>query len=312
MKNSLKGYLLGAVASATYGMNPLFTLPLYADGMNADSVLFFRYLSTVPILALMLKIRGRDFKITRKQLLPLIFFGLLFAYSSLALFESYNYMDAGIASTLLFIYPIIVALIMTFIYKEKIGISTIVCMTMALCGIALLYKGEEGSTLSLIGTILTFSSALTYAIYIVGMNKSSISNMATIKLTMYVLLFGSSLYGARLLYAGHVDFPSQWYMWGNILGMAILPTAVSLVCTTAAIQYVGSTTTAILGALEPVTAIFIGITLFGEDLTLREFCGVMLIIIAVTLVVAGGNITGLLVRIRKMFPRIPRIRIHSK
>ena len=300
-----KGYILGSIAAASYGMNPLFALPLYKAGMDPDSVLFFRYLFAIPLLGIMIKARGRSFKIQRKETFPLIIMGLLVALSSLTLFLSYNYMAAGIASTLLFVYPIMVALIMAMVFKEKLALQTIVCMLLALGGIGLLYKSEDGSTLSLIGTLLVFASSLSYAIYIVGINQTSLKNVATLKVTFYVLLFGLSLFVARLLYSGVLNTPDQWYLWANLLALAVFPTAISFLCTTGAIQYIGSTPTAILGALEPVTAIFFGIAVFGESLTVRESFGLVMIIVAVTLVIAGGNITSQLVRFRKLFPRLP-------
>ena len=308
MNAKAKGYILGSIAAASYGMNPLFALPLYKAGMNPDSVLFFRYLFAIPLLGIMIKARGRTFKIQRKETFPLIIMGLLVALSSLTLFLSYNYMAAGIASTLLFVYPIMVALIMAMVFKEKLTLQTIVCMLLALGGIGLLYESEDGSTLSLIGTLLVFASSLSYAIYIVGINQTSLKNVATLKVTFYVLLFGLSLFVARLLYSGVLNTPDQWYLWGNLLALAVFPTAISFLCTTGAIQYIGSTPTAILGALEPVTAIFFGITVFGEGLTVRESVGLVMIIVAVTLVIAGGNITSHLVRFRKLFPRLPMIR----
>ena len=305
MNAKAKGYILGSIAAASYGMNPLFALPLYKAGMDPDSVLFFRYLFAIPLLGIMIKARGRSFKIQRKETYPLIIMGLLVALSSLTLFLSYNYMAAGIASTLLFVYPIMVALIMAMVFKEKLALQTIVCMLLALGGIGLLYKSEDGSTLSLIGTLLVFASSLSYAIYIVGINQTSLKNVATLKVTFYVLLFGLSLFVARLLYSGVLNTPDQWYLWANLLALAVFPTAISFLCTTGAIQYIGSTPTAILGALEPVTAIFFGIAVFGESLTVRESFGLVMIIVAVTFVIAGGNITSQLVRFRKLFPRLP-------
>ena len=305
MNAKAKGYILGSIAAASYGMNPLFALPLYKAGMDPDSVLFFRYLFAIPLLGIMIKARGRSFKIQRKETFPLIIMGLLVALSSLTLFLSYNYMAAGIASTLLFVYPIMVALIMAMVFKEKLALQTIVCMLLALGGIGLLYKSEDGSTLSLIGTLLVFASSLSYAIYIVGINQTALKNVATLKVTFYVLLFGLSLFVARLLYSGVLNTPDQWYLWANLLALAVFPTAISFLCTTGAIQYIGSTPTAILGALEPVTAIFFGIAVFGESLTVRESFGLVMIIVAVTFVIAGGNITSQLVRFRKLFPRLP-------
>ena len=305
MNAQAKGSILGSIAAASYGMNPLFALPLYKAGMDPDSVLFFRYLFAIPLLGIMIKARGRSFKIQRKETFPLIIMGLLVALSSLTLFLSYNYMAAGIASTLLFVYPIMVALIMAMVFKEKLALQTIVCMLLALGGIGLLYKSEDGSTLSLIGTLLVFASSLSYAIYIVGINQTSLKNVATLKVTFYVLLFGLSLFVVRLLYSGVLNTPDQWYLWANLLALAVFPTAISFLCTTGAIQYIGSTPTAILGALEPVTAIFFGIAVFGESLTVRESFGLVMIIVAVTFVIAGGNITSQLVRFRKLFPRLP-------
>lgn len=291
MNSKLKGYLWGAIGGATYGMNPLFTLPLYQEGMSPDSVLFFRYLFAIPILALMMKFTHVDFKITIREIPPLAFMGIMFALCSLTLFQSYNYMDAGIASTILFLYPILVALIMTFIFKEKLSPITIFCLLMATAGIGLLYKGEDGATLSLVGTILVIISALTYAIYIVGINRTRLKKMNTIKVTFYVLLFGWSLFAVRSMMDGGIQSPpaDKWFLWGNLLALGLLPTAISLLTTTIAIQHIGSTSTAILGALEPATAIFFGITVFNETLTFRETCGLVLIIVAVCIVVIARD-----------------------
>lgn len=305
MNAKTKGYILGAVAAATYGMNPLFALPLYENGMDTDSVLLFRYLFALPLLGVMLKARGRDFKLQRREILPLIVLGLLVAVSSLTLFQSYHYMDAGIASTLLFVYPILVALIMAVAFKEKVTLQTAFCILLALCGIGLLYRNGDGSTLNLTGTLLVFASALSYALYIVGINRKVLQNVATLKVTFYILLFGLMLFFVRLDFGEYITVPDRWYLWGNLLALAIFPTAISFLCTTSAIQYIGSTPTAILGALEPVTAVFFGVAVFGEPLTPRIGCGIAMIILAVTLIIAGGNITAYMVRFRKLFPRLP-------
>lgn len=305
MNTKVKGYLLGAIAAATYGTNPLFALPLYKEGMNPDSVLFYRYLLAIPIIGIMIKARGRNFKVPREKIFPLVGMGILIAFSSLALFQSYNYMEVGIASTLLFVYPIMVALIMATIFKEKLSLQTILCILLALTGIGLLYKSENGATLSPTGITLVMASALSYAIYIVGVNQSTLKNVATLSLTFYTLLFGVSLFLLRIATGQELFIVDKWYLWLNLLALAIFPTAISFLCTTSAVQYIGSTPTAILGALEPVTAVFFGVTIFGEALTGRICVGISLIILAVTLIIAGGNITSHLIRFRKLFPKLP-------
>ena len=302
MNTKVKGYILAAISAATYGMNPLFALPLYDGGMDLFSVLFFRYLFAIPILAVMLKLRRRDFSIKKSDVMPLIILGVLFALSSITLFSSYNHMDAGVASTILFIYPIIVAVIMFIFFKEKISKMTMACIAVAMVGIALLCKSGDGAMISVKGLLFVFGSALSYAIYI---NKSRIKGMATIKVTMYVLTFGWLIFAIRALATGELNTPSpeQWYLWFNVLALAIFPTIISLICTTEAIQCIGSTPTAILGVLEPVTAVFFGVVIFGEILTPRIILGLILVITSVTFVVAGGNIGKILLRLRKMFPK---------
>lgn len=214
-------------------------------------------------------------------------------------------MEAGIASTILFVYPILVALIMAFVFKEKITLQTVFCILLALSGIGLLYQSGDGATLSLIGVSLVMGSALSYAIYIVGVNRPMLKDVATLKITFYVLLFGLSLFLIRVDFGQSLHIVDKWYLWGNLIALAVFPTAISFLCTTQAIQYIGSTPTAILGALEPVTAVFFGVTIFGEALTPRLSFGIVLIILAVTFIIAGSNITTYLVRFRKLFPRLP-------
>ena len=297
---------MAAISSATYGMNPLFSLPLYADGMSVDSVLFFRYLFAVPMVALMLKSRGRSFSVGKKEVWPLLMVGVFFVLSSITLFRSYYYMDSGIASTILFVYPVMVALIMALFFKEKISLQTWICIALALGGVGLLYKAPSGATLSLIGILFVLGSALAYTLYIIAINKTILKEVPSVKITFYVILLGCFIFGAMVLFGDGLQTPTKWYLWLDIFAFALMPTVISMYCATQAIVYIGSTSTAILGALEPLTAVFFGITVFGETLCGRDIAGLVLIIVSVSFVVAGGNIAAPLVRFRKLFPKLKK------
>lgn len=285
-----RGYVLGAIAAASYGLNPLFALPLYGVGMSPDSVLFYRYVLAVVMLGALMLFRRQSFALTRHDILPLAVMGVLFALSSLLLFQSYNLMDAGIASTILFVYPVMVAVIMAVGFHERVTAATVFSIALACGGIGLLYKGGDGATLSLVGVLLVFLSALAYAVYIVGVNRSSLKNLSTEKLTFYSLLFGSLVYVVRLRGGADLQAIPSSLMWVNAVSLALFPTIVSLVTMAGAIRRIGSTPTAILGALEPVTALFFGVVVFGEQFTLRIGVGVSLILVAVTLIIAGKSI----------------------
>ena len=282
----LKGFTYGALAAASYGLNPLFALPLYGAGMKVDSVLFYRYFFAIVMLGILMKVKKQSFALKKTDILPLAVMGLLFSFSSLFLFESYNYMDAGIASTILFVYPVMVAIIMA-IFHEKVSFITMFSIALAFTGISLLYEGGDGRTLNLLGVLFVILSSLTYAIYIVGVNRSSLKNLPTAKLTFYALLFGIIIYVVRLDFCTALQPVPAPLLWVNVFSLALFPTIISLIAMTLSIHRIGSTPAAILGALEPVTALFCGVVVFGEQLTPRIMLGVLMILTAVTLIIAA-------------------------
>ena len=304
MANSFKGYSLGVIAAASYGTNPLFALPLLGAGIDAFSVLFLRYLFAIPMLALMMVARGRGFGLSKRQVLPLVVLGLLMALSSLTLYISYAYIGAAIASTLLFIYPILVTVIMTVCFHERVTWLTVLCIVLATTGIGLLYRGDDGAVLNPYGLLLVFLSALSYAIYLVTVNRGELKEIPTLKLTLYVIIFGLFLFAFRFQIGTFSILCDNPLLWLSAFCMALFPTAVSLICTSSAIQKIGSTPVAILGAVEPVTAVAIAILIFNELLTPRLAIGMLLVIISVTFIIAGGSITHHLLRVRRMFPKL--------
>lgn len=283
MKRKTIGFINGTIAAASYGTNPLFALPLYARGLNVNSVLFYRYAIAVLIYALWLKfVKKMSFKITKKELLPIFALGVLYSISSITLFSSFQFIEAGVACTILFIYPVIVALIMSIFFKEKLTKTVIGSIFLTSIGILLLYKGKNGISLNINGIILVLFSALSYALYMIGINTiKPIQKINRAKLTFYVMTAGLTVYIYNILTTTPLLTLSTPSMWVFAIGLALFPTIISLETITISIKLIGSTTTAILGALEPLTAIFFGIIFFHEQMTVRIASGVILILIGV-------------------------------
>ncbi len=303
----IKGYALAALAAAAYGTNPAFAIPLYEQGMNPNSVLFFRYLFGIPLIALVMAARGVPFRLSREEIGPTAILGILMAFSSLALFESYKYINSGIASTLLFVYPVMVAVMMIFFFHEKMRISVVLCLVIMSVGLILLMKPQGEITLSPFGCLLVMVSALTYALYIIFVNVSKvIKAIPTSKLLFYVLACGSAVYLAMMPLGNELTMPTKESGWLNLTALAVIPTLLSLTCTTKAIQLIGSTPTAILGALEPVSAVLLSVTVLGQSLTPRDIAGGILIIIATTIVIGDKSVDKLILHVRKLFPRMRR------
>ena len=258
MKKRSIGIFNGAVAAASYGTNPLFALPLYAAGIGVNSVLFYRYAFAVIIYGLWLKfVKKISFRISLKELIPVFFLGIFFSLSSLTLFKAFNYIEAGIACTILFIYPVLVAVIMALFFKEKVTGTVIFSILLTSIGVVLLYKGKSGFDLNLHGVAIVFLSALLYALYIVGVkNIKTIKHIKPAVLSFYVMLFGLLVYIYNLKFCTQLQILDKPLLWLYALGLSVIPTIVSLETITIAIKLIGSTTTALLGALEPLTAIF--------------------------------------------------------
>lgn len=292
-KNTSKkhvGILCAILSAVCYGTNPFGALPLYEEGVNTATVLSHRFGLAVFLLALVMLVKRVDFRVSRQEFKVLFSLGVLFAASSITYYQSFHFMDAGIASTILFVYPVMVAVIMALFFKEKVTSMTVMAIVLSLVGIGLLYKGGAGVSLSVIGIVLCILSSLAYAIYIIVVNQSDIK-MSSFKVTFYAMLVCEItliLYSftSPELYLHVLPSPRAWSF---AVWLSIVPTILSLVFMTVAVHHVGATPTAILGALEPLTAVAIGVVVFGEMLTPRLIMGVLFILFAVMLVVIGKD-----------------------
>lgn len=290
MQSKLKGYLCGIGAAVCYGTNPLGALYLYEDGINANSVLFYRFALAVVMLGMLMAARRKSLKVSRRELSLLCALGVVFSTSSITLYFSFCFMDAGIASTLLFVYPVMVAVIMALLFKERLPAVSVFAIMLALSGIAMLYHGDGGATLSTRGVVLVMFSSLSYAVYIVVVNKSPL-RMSSMKLTFYVLFFGMLTVLTNSFITGlHIQMLTTPRMWSCAFMLALLPTVFSLVLMTISVHETGSTPTAVMGALEPLTAVVIGVAVFGEQLTPRLAAGIVLILTAVIMIIAGKSL----------------------
>lgn len=283
----LIGILCAIGAAVCYGTNPLGALNLYAEGMNTPSVLFYRFGLAWIIIAVVMLFRKESLKVDRREFRTLTALGLLFIGSSLTLYLSFHLMPAGVASTILFTYPVMTAAIMALFFREKIKFATVASIVLSLVGVILLYWGDSGGTLHLGGVILVLISALTYALYIIVVDKSPLA-MSSFKINFYVLFYCAAGMALFALLSGQpLMLPPTPRAWLWVSWLAVVPAIMALVMMVYAAKYIGSTPTAILGALEPTTAVLIGVFVFDEPFSLRLLLGIVLILAAVTIVVLG-------------------------
>ena len=290
MNKKLIGILCAIGAAVCYGTNPLGALNLYAEGMNTPSVLFYRFGLAWLIVAVIMLFRRESLRVDRREFLTLTALGVLFIFSSLTLYLSFHLMPAGVASTILFTYPVMTAAIMAVFFRERIRVGTVLSILLSFAGVLLLYWGDSGGTLHIGGVILVLVSALTYALYIIVVDKSPLA-MSSFKINFYVLFYCAAGMALFALLSGQpLQLPPTPRAWLWVSWLAVVPAIMALVMMVYAAKYIGSTPTAILGALEPTTAVLIGVFVFAEPFTLRLLLGIVLILAAVTIVVlAKGN-----------------------
>lgn len=287
-KNAIIGYPAGIITGVTYGLNPLFAVPLMQNGASIESILFFRYAIAVTLLGAFLLLRRHSFRITWKQAGVLLVLGLLYTTSSLTLFEAYRYIASGLATTIVFLYPVLVAIIMVFL---RVVPSWPVWLSIALtfAGVVIMTQGDSSQAVRPMGLLLSFTSALVYALFIVIINRSKvISGVSNSLLTFYALSVGTLVFLGKIAMsdAGIMTGLTAHTAWLNLVGLAALPTIVSTATLAIATRNIGATKASVLGVFEPVTAILVGTFVFGEALTANIVIGILISMGAITFMIA--------------------------
>ncbi|MFN1216283.1 DMT family transporter [Chryseobacterium kwangjuense] len=283
-----KGYMLGILSSVSFGLIPIFILPLKKAHFSMDITLFYRFLFSALMVGAYLLYSKQGLRINKKEALILAVLGVCYALSSEFLFIGYDFLTPGIASTVLFIYPVMVALIMFFFYKEKLSQLSVLSLLLAFAGVIVLCLKGQGFEINFAGLGVVMLSSLFYALYMVIVNKSRLK-VSGFKLSFYSMLFTSIFFMVKASVAGESFAIPSVFVFINFIIFAFLTTVISSLCLVYAIKYIGSTPTAILGALEPVVAVMVSVFMFHEHFTQNLLIGIILILSGVTLNVIADH-----------------------
>jgi len=292
-KTQLTGYAAGIAAGVSYGFNPLFAKHLLVDNVPVYSMLFFRYAIAAMFMGLWMLLSKESFKTRPSQIHLLMLLGLLFASSSMGLFEAYNFIPAGLATTLCYLYPVFTALVMLFLHKKP-SARTWCSIVATLAGVGLICMPSSNISINVAGLTLAIWSAMSYAIYLVIVNNNhKISDLSPHTITFYALIFGAVLFMGITLFKGEqisgaIKGPIDW---GCIIGLALIPTLISMLALAISTRQIGATRTAVLGVFEPITAILIGLLVYGEKLTASICIGLIICVGAVIFLVTEKNAT---------------------
>ena len=262
------GFFLGLFSSATFGLIPLFTLPLIHDGVSPASVLFYRFLIASLTLGGVLVLRRERFHASAIDLCKLAGMSFMYTAAALLLFYGLNYMPSGVATTIQFLYPVMVMLLMIAFFHEQFSMITACSIVLAVAGVALLSIGGDSSRpVTLLGVGMMLLSGFCNALYITGIHVAGIRNMNGLVMTFYVLFFGAAFAFANAVGTGTFQPLSSWWEFMMAALLAVITAVLSNLTLVLAVQRIGSTLTSVLGVMEPLTAVFVGILVFNEPFT---------------------------------------------
>lgn len=273
-----KGYIYTALSAIIFGLMPLLTKIIIARGATSLTIAFFRVFYVTVVLFFVLKIKKIDLRLEKRDFLFVILTSIFGSgLTIIILNESYNYVDTGIATSLHFLYPLFVAILCCFFYGEKIKKKQIISLSFALVGIICFMSKGNGS---LFGYFLAIASGLTYAFYLVKMDKTGLVKMNALKLSFYLALFTTIEIFTMNLFMQDVVFKMDAIAYGLLLVLALSSSFLATVLLQKGVLLLGSTRASFICLLEPVTSMIMGILWLNEALTFNKGLGGLAIIIS--------------------------------
>lgn len=274
-----KGILYTVLSAVLFGITPLITTAVYGYGANSMTVVFYRSLFVIPMLAVIMKARGISFTISVRDLRNT---GIIAVFGSglttILLFSSYAYIDVGCATTLHFLYPVFVSLLCFAVYHERLGRRKLLALGMAFVGALCFFDLTNAGSIT--GLIMAASSALTYAFYMVQLEKTRLSHQNAYKISFYLAIFillETLVY--HLLFSS-IQFILPWNAYMLILLLSLVSSFLAVVLLQKGIQKLGSSTASLFCLFEPITSVICGVFFLQEALTPAKAAGCLIILAA--------------------------------
>lgn len=289
--NNITGVTYAVLSSASFGLIPLFSISLLSVGVGSPTILCYRFLVAAVVMAIIMFFTRRSFRLSADVVVAVALLSILYASTAILLLESYKCIPSGVATTIHFLYPLVVTLTMSWLFKEPISRSIYVAVVVSLLGVSLLAWGYHTEGNFRLGVTLALLTVVSYAAYIVGVMRSRASRVDSIVLTFYVLAFGALLFLLYAMATTGIEAVHRWGDWRDLIMLAIVCTVLSDYTLILAIKRIGSTRTSILGSMEPLTAVVVGVVYFREHIDATSVVGLILVIVAVVMVIVQSTDT---------------------
>lgn len=287
---TINGIFYAVISSMSFGFSPLFSLALIAAGLSDFDILSYRWLIAGLVLLLYAFAKKKTLRLNSiDEAWKIVLLSVLRAITSVTLLIGYVNISSGIAATLNFMYPVIVTLTMVVFFGEKRSPIDYLAILASIFGVYLLASGDSivahgGNTK--LGLICSLISAFSFAAYYIVMKQVKADKIEVVKFTTWIMMLSAVYFIiCAFIFNGKLTIITDARSWLNALGLGLWATMVSNITGVKGIRRIGPTMTSILGALQPVTAVILGVLFLGEHLYLRSLIGISIILVAVSIIV---------------------------
>ena len=285
MDKQTLGLINGIISGISFGLIPLFSIPVIAAGMGNVSILVYRFFFGSLAMLGMLLLKKTDLRVSLSELCRIAILSLFYIGTALATLECYHYLSSGIATALVYTDPIWCAIIGLIFLGDRFSLKLTSSCLFATLGVMMMTGVfTEDGTFSALGLFWGLLSGLSYALYLIFVPRLRLKRIPSLKLTFYVFFIGMLILAAyAILKEGNIEIVTNPTCWTNLILLGLIPTALSNICVTMSLRLFDSTIVAILGAFEPLTAMVIGIVILGDSWSIMSLGGTFLILLAVAM-----------------------------
>ncbi len=278
------GVLEALLSAGLFGLIPFFFLPLYNTGFTTESSIFFRFLFATLIMMLIALVKKQNIRISFKNLVSISVIAFTYYVAALGLFSALTYMPSGIVTTIFFTNPIFVMILAIFFLKERLEPYKVVFSLITCGGVALLSGFFDNMEhVDITGIFLSTFAGIAYAFYIMGLYKIQVDNVSKEILSFYLFIVSTSLAGMYAFSTDTFMLPRSSYDWFMLASSGLVTAVMANILLMSAIVKIGSVLSSILGAMEPITAVVVGIIVFHEAVNAHVIIGIVIVIVSVVL-----------------------------
>lgn len=291
---TLNGIFYACISSASFGFSPLFSIGLLAAGLSNSDVLSYRWALAAIVLMVYAAVKGKTLRINSlEEAWKIALLSGLRALTSVTLLIGYANIASGIASTINFMYPVIVVFWMMLVHGEQKSWINLAAIALSILGVYLMASGDglkiEGGNTAL-GLACSIISAVSFAAYYILMKRTRADKIEVVKFTTWIMIMCAVYFIiGGLIVDGGITLVHDGKLWLYILGLALWSTMISNFTGVKAVRRIGPTLTSILGALQPLTAVILGVLFLDEHLGFKSIAGIVLILVSVLMVVTHHN-----------------------